>query len=106
VVDEVEQAAVGPVQVLEDQPPVPRAAMRSKNVRQAAKSCRAAGARLADAEQGQQRRLDPARSASSGRTRLDRLATFSRVVGSSSPRASRRARRTISPSAQKVMPSP
>ena len=110
VVDEVERARVGPVEVLEDQRrPVPSPASRSKNVRHAANSSsRAACRRLADAEQREQRAArSSARSSSSGTCSASDVARSARA---SSPRrrsrAGRRAPRTISPSAQNVMPSP
>ena len=63
---------------------------------------------LADAEQRQQRRLDPAPLGLVGHVRVRRVsATFAGVVVSASSVSSSPARaRTISPSAQNVMPSP
>ena len=60
-----------------------------------------------DAEQRQQRRLDPAPLVRVGDV-LGRAiaATFARVVASSSVSSSPARARTISPSAQKLMPSP
>ena len=108
VVDEVEQARVGAVEVLEHQhhgaragEPLEERAPRREQLR------RAAGRRLADAEQRQQRRLDPAPLGLVGDVLGDDLGDLARA---SSPRrrsrAGRHAPRTISPSAQKVMPSP
>ena len=58
VVDEVEQAGVGEVHVLEDERHRAWSAMRSKNVRQAPNSWSAAMPDV-EPEQGQQRALDP-----------------------------------------------
>ena len=106
VVDEVEQARVGEVEVLEDQddrggrrqpleerPPGPEELLRPDPG--------------LDAEQGQQGRLDPAPLLRvRARASASVSATFARVVASSSV-SSRPARpRTISPSAQKLIPSP
>ena len=102
-------ALVGPVEVLEHEHgrrpgrrsarrtcARPRTAPRARRVR-----------RSLDAEQREQRRLDPAalRLVRHVRARASPRSS-PRVVGSSSPSARPARRRTISPSAQNVMPSP
>ena len=84
----------------------PARAMRSKNVRQAANSCSRAGARL-EPEQRQQRWLDPAALVVVGDVVGDDrgdLRPGRRLVVGLDSRPARP--RTISPRAQKVMPSP
>ena len=87
--------------------PGPSPASRSKNVRQAPNSCSEPTPDL-DAEQGEQRRLDPAPLVGVGRRAVAQWPR--RPWPASSPRRrSRRGRhrpRTISPSAQKLIPSP
>ena len=105
VLDEVERARVGPVEVLEHAARrCPCAASRSKNVRQAANSSAAppAGA-SSDAEEREQR---AARSSAAPRSSgtCSRRASRDLARGSSPRRRSRAGRpgaRTISPSAQK-----
>ena len=108
VVDEVERAGVGPMEVLEDQddgalggdpleerPPAENSSSRAIGVAvSTARAARAAPVRSSAA---------PTRPAPSARPPR---ATFARVVGSSSVSARPARLRTISPSAQNVMPSP
>ena len=70
VVDEVEQARVGPVEVLEDEDDraVVGDALEERPPRRE-QLLASAGGRIADAEQGEERRLDPAGSSSSGTKR-------------------------------------
>ncbi len=86
---------------------VPVAAIRSKNVRHAAKSSsRPPGGVSSTPSRTSSRGSIQRRSSGSGTCRARTSATFVRVVWSSSPSASPARRRTISPSAQKVTPSP
>ena len=105
VLDEVEQARVGPLDVLEHEHH--RGLIRDplEEVRHAANSARARPLRWLDAEQGEQ--CGSTQRARRGRARTCRPSRrFARVVASSSVSASSARARIISPSAQKVMPSP
>ena len=86
---------------------VPWAAIRSKNVRQAENSSsRAIGVAVSRPSSTSSAASTHCRSASSGTQRSIASATFARVVGSSSVSARPARPRTISPSAQNVIPSP
>jgi hypothetical protein len=86
---------------------VPLAAIRSKNVRHAENSSsRAIGVAASSPRSTSSAVSIHRRSDSSGTHRSIAWATFTRVVGSSSVSASPARLRTISPSAQNVMPSP
>ena len=88
-------------------PTVPSAASRSKNVRQAANSSsRPPDGASASPSRTSSRGSIQRRSASSGTCSSTIRATAARVVGSSSPSVRPARRRTISPSAQNVTPSP
>ena len=106
VVDEVEQPGVGVVEVLEDHDHRRRRARAARRrCATRANSWSGAGARL-EAKQREQRGLDPAPLLGSGTCSATMSAIFARVVASSSV-SSRPARpRIISPSAQKLIPSP
>ncbi len=81
------------------------AASRSKNVRQAPNSCSEPTPGL-DAQERQERGLDPAPLLLVGDVLASVAATLARVVASSSVSSRPQRPRTISPSAQKLMPSP
>ena len=84
---------------------VPLAAIRSKNVRHAPKSCSGLMPRSIPSNTRRAGSIQR-RSSTSGIQVAIVSATFARVVASSSVSASPILRRIISPSAQKVIPSP
>ena len=99
--------AIGPVEVLEHEDRRARLGERSKNVRQAPNSCSRAGRCPSTTQQRQQRRTRSTRDRASGTCSATIAAIPARVVGlvvGSSARPARR--RTISPRAQNVIPSP
>jgi hypothetical protein len=107
VLDEVDQAAVGPLEVLEDEHGGRgRGDPLEEGPPGGEEGVAPAGRGIAGAEEGEEGRLDPGRSAGSG-TNLASIAAIPVRVAASSSVSARRARcRIISPRAQNVTPSP
>ena len=107
VVDEVEQAGIGPLEVLEhehDRAALGDALEEDPPGRE--QRLAPAGRRLIDAEQASSAGSIRSRSLASGTYSSSVAAIRSRVVASSSSSVRPARRRTISPSAQNVTPSP
>ena len=85
---------------------VPWSAIRSKNVRHAANSCSEPPVDVSTPRRASSAGSIQRRSSSSGTYSTSVSAIFARVVVSSSVSSRPARRRTISPSAQKLIPSP